>query len=73
MNTVFAYEFSFVNTYRDAVFNKYAGGTLELKTKVREAVDNINKVMTKNPGIKNMSVQVEHDSLVFKVRLSRSV
>ena len=69
----FAYEFQFWydEDFDDAAFQACPQASPELRDKVMVAIESLSKAMKISPGIQNMAMPVEHEGLMFKVRVSR--
>lgn len=68
----FNYEFNFTDDYSEYVYGQYDEADVPLKELVVDTITRIKKVMSLNPGIKNMSSQLEYNGQLFKVRLAQS-
>jgi len=70
--TSIAYEYIFIGTYDDAVFN--AGPVLdeELKNKVKDAADLNAHVLLYNAGIPSLSSMVDYNNNTYKVTVKRT-
>lgn len=72
MTVIYAYEFSFVGAYDEAVFSECPYATDALRERVIKVCDAITSVFNKSPGIMNMAMPLTHDGKNFKIRLARS-